>query len=116
LNIGLDDTAANGDIHLYQTIAGYTTAIADGSAWAPDGRSTDPLTVSDADSRTALLSSFDGLDPNGSWTLFVADVSSGEASAVASWGLIITSVPEPNVTGVFALGFAAWVAARRSRN
>jgi len=93
LNITLDDAAPNGDIHNYQTVAGYATSIANGSAWAPDGRVADPASVVDTDPRTALLSSFDGVDPNGNWTLFVADLSDGNVSTVTSWGLQIEAVP-----------------------
>jgi hypothetical protein len=64
LSLKFDDSAANGDIHLYQTLPGYATFIADGSGWAPDGRNVNPLGSLDTDPRTAFLSSFNGLDPN----------------------------------------------------
>jgi hypothetical protein len=70
-------------------VSGYTAAIGNGSAWSPDGRIVNPLTALDTDSRTAMLNSFNGLDPNGSWTFFLADLSSGEVSTVAKWGLNI---------------------------
>jgi hypothetical protein len=47
------------------------------------------LLVTDLDPRTAFLSSFKGLDPNGEWTLFVADLSAGNISTLVSWGLNI---------------------------
>ena len=83
----LDDAAAQGDIHAYQTVLGFAGLISNGSAWAPDGRNVNPLGALDTDARTAMLSSFNGLDPNGSWTLFLADVSNGDASTVVNWGL-----------------------------
>lgn len=105
MNVSLDDSAANGDIHLYQTVPGFATSIANGSAWAPDGRNVNPLTALNTDPRTSMLNSFNGLDPNGSWTLFLADVSSGEQSTVANWVLNIqaeprttASVPEAGAT------------------
>lgn len=70
----------------------------------PDGRESDPLTVVDTDPRTALLSSFEGLDPNGSWFLFVADQAAGEASTLESWSLRITAVPEPGVAFLTVMG------------
>lgn len=123
LNVRFDDAAANGDIHLYQTVPGYATAITDGSAWAPDGRSASPMTVVGTDPRTLLLSSFNGLNPNGSWTLFLADLSGGEVITVAGWGLeinAISAVPEAStwVVGLATfglLGASEWRRHRRAR-
>ena len=45
------------------------------------------------------------MNPNGTWTLFFADVvTSGSSSTLLSWSLDITAVPEPvNVAlGIFA--------------
>lgn len=95
LNVKFDDGAANGDIHLYQSVTDYQTKISDGSSWAPDGRNVDPALVVDTTPRTRLLDQFNGLDPNGSWTLFVADFSSGDQGTVTDWGLEISAVPEP---------------------
>ena len=47
------------------------------------------------------------MDPNGQWTLFVADVSPLRVSTLAGWGLTI-DVPEPSVAVIGALGL--WVA------
>jgi hypothetical protein len=107
-----DQATETTDIHLYQAVSGYN--ITGGTAWRPDGRNVDPATVLDTDSRTALLSSFNGLGANGSWTLFLADVSSGETSTVVSWGLDIEVVPEPVevALGVFG-GLVVMVAAGR---
>lgn len=46
---------------------------------------------------------FIGLDPNGSWTLFIADYSGGDVATVTSWGLDLNIVAVPEVE--------AWVAA-----
>jgi hypothetical protein len=91
-DIVFDDSAVR-DIHLYQTIPGFPAEIADGSAWAPDARLVDPLNTLETDGRTSFLSSFNGLDPNGSWTLFIADLSSGSSSSVVSWGLSLNAAP-----------------------
>jgi subtilisin-like proprotein convertase family protein len=118
LSITLDDQASTTtDIHLYQTVGGYS--ISGGVAWRPDGRNVDPVSVLDTDSRTRLLSQMSGLDPNGSWTLFIADLSGGGGtSLVTSWGLELTAVPEPThvALGVFGALFAGahlWRWARR---
>lgn len=83
--------------------------------FAPDGRAVSPFTALDTDPRAAFLSSFNGLDVNGSWTLFFADVSPLNVSTIQSWTVNVgLSVPEPGsfaLTGLaFALGFArrAW--------
>jgi len=58
---------------------------------------------------------FGGGNPDGDWTLFVADLSGGSQSTLVSWSLGITAVPEPvNVAlGVFALCFAGAGVGRR---
>jgi subtilisin-like proprotein convertase family protein len=48
-----------------------------------------------------LLGSFNGLDPDGTWTLFFADLSPLQTSTIQSWTVNIgVAVPEP---GSFAL-------------
>ena len=51
------------------------------------------------------LSAFNSTDPNGSWTIFFADLSPGDTSTLNGFTLNITTVPEPvNVAlGIFAL-------------
>ena len=63
---------------------------------------------------TALLSSFNGVNLNGNWTLFVADVSGGDVSRVTSWGVDISAVPEPGslVEGAVAVLFLGGVIGR----
>ncbi len=90
-------TAGGSDIHNYQSGAYTLTAGQLTGIWAPDGRAISPLApvgTFDTAGRTTFLSSFTGLNPNGSWTLFVADVSGGEQTTLTSWGLNIASVPE----------------------
>ncbi len=119
LSVVLDDSALLGDIHGYQGVAGYPPLIQGNHPWQPDGRNANPVTVLDTTSRTAWLSSFQGLDPNGAWTLFVADLSNGEVSTIEGWGLQITtegssvSVPETGgTTAGWALGFLCLSSAR----
>ena len=88
--------ASGADIHMYQTVANYSTAIVTpGYAWAADGRNTDPLTVTDNADRNTSLVNFNGMNPNGNWTLFLADLSGGGISRLDSWSLNIEAVPEP---------------------
>jgi hypothetical protein len=58
--------------------------------------------------------SYNGLNPNGTWTLFIADLSAGAQSQLVSWELDITAVPEPvNVAlGIFAGVFLVVTLAR----
>ena len=89
MNVTLDDAAAL-NIHSRER--------ARAGSYQPDGRNISPLSsgaLFDSTSPTALLSSFNGLNANGNWTLFIADVSGGDVSTVTSWGLDIAAVPEP---------------------
>lgn len=63
------DTAST-DIHNY---GGNGGALVTGT-YQPDGREVSPLLSLDTTPRTAFLSSFTGLDPNGEWVLFVVDI------------------------------------------
>ena len=78
------------DIHFYENFSpSYNGSGQLTGTWQADGRA-NPLDTS----RTSLTS-FDGLDPNGTWTLFFADQSPGDQSTLLSWSLDITAVPEP---------------------
>jgi subtilisin-like proprotein convertase family protein len=104
------------DIHGYQSVsyllngAGQLTGN-----WQPDGRSTDPASVLDTSPRDALLISFLGANPNSDWTLFIADLSGGEQTSVASWFLEITAVPEPATTATAAAACLLGAALLRRR-
>ena len=99
LNVTFDDSAPNGDIHSYRVaLFSDPNAPLPGAltnAWAPDGRDTDPALVLDTDPRPATLSAFNGLNPNGRWTLFIADVDAAYASTLVSWGLQIHGTNAP---------------------
>ncbi len=94
----LDDQAAN-DVHLYRTFS--YTLNGNGQltgTWQPDGRAIDPLSpgsVFSSAPRSSTLSVFNGMNPNGMWTLYLADVSSGSEGMLVNWGLSINAVPEP---------------------
>ncbi|MEY2409829.1 MAG: hypothetical protein QOF48_2499, partial [Verrucomicrobiota bacterium] len=103
-NVTIDDQAANGDIHTYRLheFGNHITPLVGPltNSWAPDGRATDPAVVLDTDSRTQLLSSFNGLNPNGEWTLFIADLGPLDTATLVSWGLDFCGLPPipPSIT------------------
>lgn len=98
-NITLDGSGST-DIHSYGGNGGSQLT----GTYQEDARNVDPLTVVDTDSRSAYLSSFNSLDPNGSWALFLADLSSGETSTVVTWGLDIEAIPEPITWALIMFG------------
>lgn len=114
--VTFDGTAVN-DIHNYQAISNPGGGPLIGGVWAVDGRETDPSLVTASDPRTALLSSFNGLDASGDWTLFIVDNAQFGQGTLVSWSLQITGIPEP-ATWATALGLTAtltFVVARRRR-
>lgn len=70
-----------------------------------------------ANNGSSFASTFGGLDPNGTWTLFLADRASGDVSQVTSWSLQIEAVPEPTTWALigFGVSFAGVGVARRLR-
>lgn len=115
----LDGSATSGMVITFADSAGFDIhtdiPMSGGSftgTYQPDGRITDPLHVLDTDSRPAMLSSFSGLNADGSWTLFIADQSTGETSTLQSWSMNITGVPEPSTT---MLGCVAMMALLRRK-
>jgi subtilisin-like proprotein convertase family protein len=107
MNVVLND-AASVNIHSYGGLSVPT------GNYVPDGRNINPVSspaTFSSTSPTALLGSFNGLNANGNWTLFIADVSGGDVSTVTSWGLDIASVPEPGsiVEGSVAVLFLGGV-------
>ena len=113
LSITLDDDAEH-DVHWYELFSpGYD---GDGQllgTWQPDGRSADPMTVDEWTDRNTALESFYGLNPNGNWTLFVADLSSGDQGQLLNWRIEMQTVPEPNSAAFFALSLGLLALARR---
>src|SRR5262249_55573664 len=116
-NVTISDSSAN-DVHFYQNFSPiYNSGGQLTGSWMTDGRNIDPMTNAPAAFLTApqsaLLSSMNGVDANGTWTLFLADLSSGGNSTVLSWGLTLT-VPEPTTISLGALGLVL-LAIKRSR-
>ena len=102
-DVTLDDQASNGDIHTYRSAVNPNGGVLTG-VWAPDARTADPGVVLTASPRSVFLNSFVGLDPNGIWTLFVADLEPGSVGTLQSWGLTITGLPEPSTCALLLLG------------
>jgi hypothetical protein len=111
VNVTLWDGAAT-DIHLYGGNGGLLLT----GAWQPDGRNVNPGIVTDASTRGAMLSTFNGLSPNGEWTLFISDLSIGGGEALLqNWSLEIAAVPEPSVWALGALGLGLVMLIGRAR-
>lgn len=95
-SVTFSDAALNGDIHLYQDTLDPMFSPITGT-WQPSARDIDPALSLDTISRTAFLSTFQGTNPNGNWTLYFADIESGGVATFESWSLQITGViPEPS--------------------
>ena len=107
-------SASFSDIHAADI---HTALPASGSVYGyfqPDGRNIDPDNALDTTPRTALLSSFIGFDASGDWTMYVADVSSGDTMTLESWSITITGVPEPATTTLVAVGALCMLRRRRT--
>ena len=113
-NVTLSDSGTY-DIHFYgqhsPTFNGSGQLLnAPYQAWQADGRNIDPNSSPssfDSASRVAF-SSYTGQDPNGSWTLFFADMSGGQQSTLNSWELDFTAlIPEPANVALAVLGLLA---------
>ena len=90
MNVTLTDGGALGDIHL-----GGDSVLS--GTYEADGRNISPLSSAaafDSASRVSFAG-YNTLDPNGTWTLFFADVSGGGVSTLNSWSMDISAVPEP---------------------
>jgi subtilisin-like proprotein convertase family protein len=116
---GIDVTFSLGalsNIHFYQQGGTYSLNGAGQltGTWGADGRTTDPQSAPAAfdSGGTAGLESFLGANPNGTWVLFVADVSGGNTAEVNTWTLNLQTVPEPSM---WALMLAAGVVSIKFR-
>ncbi|HOC57126.1 MAG TPA: hypothetical protein PKI20_16025 [Verrucomicrobiota bacterium] len=119
MNITLaGDPGGYDDIH-------WTESPTSGGTYAPDGRLISPALGPDPFSQpedfdadgTIGFSAYNGMNPNGTWTLFIADMSLGDTHQLVSWSLQITAVPEPvNVAlGIFGSVVLVVAVARRGR-
>lgn len=104
-SIVLSSSSGGTDIH--------GVAIPSGGTYAADGRTVDPNGNFSSATRTAQLNvlTAGGISANGTWTLFLADISGGDVSQLVSWGLNVNVVPEPTTWAL--LGFAGLLIAGR---
>ncbi len=98
LNVTFSDAAANGNIHTYHSVAPPAAGTPLAGSWRPDGRDADPLQVLDTTAPTTSLAAFLGTDPEGEWTLFVADVDRGANHTLVGWELEFIGGLTPDVT------------------
>jgi len=98
MDVTFNDAAANGDIHNYRALAAPPPGTPLTGTWRPDGRAVDPETVTEASPSITSLSSFNGANPNGEWTLYLADLESGGTNRLVQWELEITGAVVPLVT------------------
>lgn len=125
-NITLSSAAAN-DVHFYgNSSPSFDTETGQLlGTWQPDGRAISPLSApGDLGSATRVnFGQYQDMNPNGTWTLFIADLSAGAQSQLVGWSLTVTAaeVPEPvNVAlvvfgGALLIGSAARSRAMRER-
>ncbi|MEI8043487.1 MAG: PEP-CTERM sorting domain-containing protein [Verrucomicrobiota bacterium] len=101
-------SGAGSDLHWYQSQGpiyngnGQLTGT-----WGADGRTANPITTPanlyDLAARSAQLNSFIGANPNGEWTLFMADLSGGGQATLTSFSVDFSPVPEPWETGAVSV-------------
>ena len=96
------------DIHDYQSVSVPLNGDPLIGTWGADGRNVNPASVLDTDAQTSLLGAFNGTNPNGDWTLFLADLDFGDQGTLQKWGVIITAVTEPSTWTLMALGGLAF--------
>ncbi len=115
-DITFDHEAVN-DVHGYRTVTVPAPGQPLTGIWAPDARATDPNLVVFTDPRTASLNSFYSLGAGGDWTLFVADLTTGEEHRLVQWSLTITGdlVPEPSSAALLGAGGVLLGCGRRRR-
>ena len=93
---------AGGTIQLSSTGSGGTIhdvmVPSSGTWYQPDGNTAYPIAPQSSFASGLAggdFTSFNGLNPNGTWTLFLADTSGGNLNSLTSWSLDVTAVPEP---------------------
>ena len=116
VNVTFSSTAV-ADFHSYRlTTTGSNSTALTGTltgTWAADGRTTDPASVLDTDPRTAQLGIFHGTPATGTWSLFAADVATGATHQINSWGVTLTTIPEPTSSILLAALGGAFLRRRR---
>jgi subtilisin-like proprotein convertase family protein len=97
-DVTFDDAAGNGDVHTYRAVLVPAASQPLTGVWQPDGRKTDPFTVSENSPRSTSLNSFAGRPGSGEWTLFLADLESGGTNFVVSWAIELQGIAVPEIS------------------
>lgn len=87
--------------------SGFNVTLSDSGAQSIHGATGLPTGVWQTDQSggaSSLNSAFGGRDANGTWTLFLADLSAGGQGTLVSWGLNISVVPEPVTWALLLFG------------
>jgi subtilisin-like proprotein convertase family protein len=120
-NTGFSVTLADGyaNIHGYQS--GSYSLNGNGQLtgfWSPDRRIIDPQSnAADFDAAPTGLGFADlnGENPNGVWSLFVADLSGNNQSTLVDWTLTVVTVPEPQTWVLLGGGLLTFATMLRRR-
>ena len=86
--VTLTDGVANG---IHGVSPGTGLSVAAGSSYTPDSTRT-------------LNETFRNMKAGGTWTLFMGDMAAGDQSALVSWGVETTAVPEPATWSLLVIG------------
>lgn len=83
----------------------YPHAGALTATWNGEDQNAEPTIVLEAPAAATSLDAVVGDESSGEWTLSLTDAEYGERGPLTSWGLVVTTVPEPGTSGLLALGF-----------
>lgn len=113
------DGLTTANIHGYGSSYGVNGSGQVLGTWGADGRAINPQSagsVFDGAATSANLGVFQNTNPNGVWTLFIADLSAGGGTAsLNNVVLSIMTVPEPNAPAIFGGAMAMWLLLKRNR-
>lgn len=105
------------DIHTYQDQQQPAAGNPLTGIWSADNRYADPADVlTSTSSPLTTLDDFLGIDPNGAWILFAADLEQGGQAQLDAWTLNFNLVPIPEpgpLTFIAALALGLWATVRR---
>ena len=105
------------DVHQYRVSFGGAPSGWVSGTWQPDGRPVDPLVAVDTSPRSALLTPLGQMDPNGQWTLFVADMEAGGTGKLTGWEVrAVPVIPEPSTMWMLGIGYLACMGYRGRRS
>jgi hypothetical protein len=111
----LNQPGVTGINPLGYTDSGFNVTLSDGSygninnygsgSYSVNGSGQVTGTYNATGGSTSFGTAFNNLNPNGTWTLFIADLSGGGGtSTLNTWSLDITAVPEPVTWALIIFG------------